>query len=165
MSSADSAMRSRAALEAAKVGATYTCGPALSARVDAIDGRARALTLQLPHGPLRTPVFMPVGTHGTVKGLTSAEMQVAPLDFDILLSNTYHLGCRPGGDILEQQGGLHNFMNWPRNILTDSGGFQMVSLLKLAGKELVVYVLCVTVQGTAVVPAPLVCVQKSRRRA
>jgi tRNA-guanine family transglycosylase len=150
-----SAMRASChALEVARVGASYVCGPALSVRVDAIDGRARALTIQLPHGPLRTPVFMPVGTHGTVKGMTSAEMQVAPLDFDILLSNTYHLGCRPGGNILEQQGGLHAFMNWPRNILTDSGGsstyslcmtptdskctlcaftgFQMVSLLKFA---------------------------------
>jgi queuine tRNA-ribosyltransferase catalytic subunit len=125
-------LRTRQGFEAAKAGANYICGPALSVRVDAIDGRARALSLQLPHGPLRTPAFMPVGTHGTVKGLTSAEMQVAPLDFDIILSNTYHLGCRPGGDILEAQGGLHDFMSWPRNILTDSGGFQMVSLLKLA---------------------------------
>ena len=75
---------------------------------------------------------MPVGTHGTVKGLTTLEMQVPPLDFDIILANTYHLGCRPGGETLAQQGGLHAFMEWPRNILTDSGGFQMVSLLKLA---------------------------------
>ena len=129
---ADMLSRTSAAAAASLVGKTHICGPALSLKIDAIDGRARALTMQLPHGPLRTPVFMPVGTHGTVKGLTSLEMQIPPLDFDIILSNTYHLGCRPGGEILAQQGGLHSFMELPRNILTDSGGFQMVSLLKLA---------------------------------
>ncbi|RYY32282.1 tRNA guanosine(34) transglycosylase Tgt, partial [archaeon] len=101
-------------------------------RVDALNGRARALTVELPHGPLRTPVFMPVGTQGTIKGLTTAELQLPPLDCDIILGNTYHLGNRPGGDPLERLGGLHEFMRWPRNILTDSGGFQMVSLLALA---------------------------------
>lgn len=86
----------------------------------------------MPHGPVRTPVFMPVGTQGTVKGLTALEMQLPPLDCDIILGNTYHLGNRPGGDLLARHGGLHRFMGWPRNILTDSGGFQMVSLLHLA---------------------------------
>jgi tRNA-guanine transglycosylase len=104
----------------------------MSLRVVATCGRARALDLQLPHGPVRTPVFMPVGTQGTIKGLSSVEMQSPPLDCDIMLSNTYHLGVRPGGDVLERAGGLHKFMAWPRNLLTDSGGFQMVSLLKLA---------------------------------
>jgi tRNA-guanine transglycosylase len=112
--------------------ATHVCGPALSLRVVATCGRARALDLLLPHGPLRTPVFMPVGTQGTVKGVTTLELQAPPLDCDIILGNTYHLGCRPGGAQLAAAGGLHSFMAWPRNILTDSGGFQMVSLLKLA---------------------------------
>ena len=95
-------------------------------------GRARALDLTLPHGPVRTPVFMPVGTQGTIKGLSTVEVQAPPLDCDIILANTYHLGVRPGGGTLERAGGLHRFMAWPRNLLTDSGGFQMVSLLKLA---------------------------------
>lgn len=112
--------------------ATVVCGPAMSLRIVGSCGRARALDLQLPHGPLRTPVFMPVGTQGTVKGLSTLELQQPPLDCDIILSNTYHLGVRPTGDVLERAGGLHKFMAWPRNLLTDSGGFQMVSLLKLA---------------------------------
>jgi queuine tRNA-ribosyltransferase len=81
---------------------------------------------QLPHGILETPVFMPVGTQGTIKGLTSADVQSAPLGCQIILGNTYHLGNRPGGETLEAMGGLHKFMSWDRNILTDSGGFQMV---------------------------------------
>jgi queuine tRNA-ribosyltransferase len=116
----------------ATAGATHVCGPALSLRVIATCGRARALDLALPHGPVRTPVFMPVGTQGTVKGLTSVELQAPPLDCDIILGNTYHLGVRPGGGVLERAGGLHAFMGWPRPLLTDSGGFQMVSLLALA---------------------------------
>ena len=110
----------------------FICGPALKFRVDGTCGMARATTLQLPHGPVRTPVFMPVGTQGTIKGITTAELQLPPLDCDIILGNTYHLGNRPGGDTLEALGGLHQFMGWPRPILTDSGGFQMVSLLHLA---------------------------------
>lgn len=109
-----------------------TCGPALRFKVDGMCGETRATTLQLPHGPVRTPVFMPVGTQGTIKGVTTAELQSPPLDCDIILGNTYHLGNRPGGDTLEALGGLHKFMAWPRPILTDSGGFQMVSLLHLA---------------------------------
>lgn len=73
---------------------------------------------------------MPVGTQGTMKGLTS--QQLTELDCQIILGNTYHLGMRPGTVILERAGGLHGFMNWKRALLTDSGGFQMVSLLKLA---------------------------------
>lgn len=72
---------------------------------------------------------MPVGTKGTIKGLTSEEMD--SLDCKILLGNTYHLAYQPGGDQMEKFGGLHQFMNWKHNILTDSGGFQMVSLSKL----------------------------------
>ena len=77
-----------------------------------------------------TPIFMPVGTKGTIKGLTSQQME--SLDCKILLANTYHLGAQPGPDVLDKMGGLHKFMNWKRNILTDSGGFQMVSLFDLA---------------------------------
>jgi len=67
-----------------------------------------------------------VGTQGTIKGLTPTEVKSWPLDCHIILGNTYHLGHRPGGDTLEAMGGLHSFMGWDRNILTDSGGFQMV---------------------------------------
>jgi len=100
----------------------------------AIDGewkRARAATLGLPHGPVLTPVFMPVGTQGTVKGLLPEQVR-HELGFQIILGNTYHLGHRPGGDVVAALGGLHTMMAWPGNLLTDSGGFQMVSLLKLA---------------------------------
>lgn len=86
--------------------------------------------MKLPHYTVDTPVFMPVGTQGTLKGL--APEQLEELDCKIMLGNTYHLGHRPGPDLLEKAGGLHKFMNWDRALLTDSGGFQMVSLLKLA---------------------------------
>lgn len=112
--------------------ASHVCGPALSLLVMGKSGRARALDLLLPHGPLRTPVFMPVGTQATVKGLTTLELAAPPLDCDIILANTYHLGSRPDGRTIAAAGGIHKFMSWPRNVLTDSGGFQMVSLLKLA---------------------------------
>jgi len=92
--------------------------------------RARASVMTLPHGPVSTPVFMPVGTQGTIKGLTSA--QVDSLNCELILGNTYHLGLRPGADLVAEMGGLHKFMNWKRNLLTDSGGFQMVSLVELA---------------------------------
>lgn len=75
-------------------------------------------------------MFMPVGTKGTMKGILSEQM--VAMDCRILLSNTYHLGYIPGADFLKSVGGLHKFMNWNRNILTDSGGFQMVSLKKLS---------------------------------
>ncbi|KAL9989586.1 hypothetical protein ACROYT_G004150 [Oculina patagonica] len=92
--------------------------------------KARTAILTLPHHDVETPVFMPVGTQGTMKGLTCK--QLTDLDCQIILGNTYHLGMRPGTEILEKAGGLHEFMNWKRALLTDSGGFQMVSLLKLA---------------------------------
>jgi queuine tRNA-ribosyltransferase len=83
--------------------------------------KARATTIHLPHSEVLAPVYMPVGTKGTIKGLTSDEMR--QMDCRILLGNTYHLGNYPGPDILEKAGGLHSFMNWDRSILTDSGGF------------------------------------------
>ncbi|WP_298949987.1 tRNA guanosine(34) transglycosylase Tgt [uncultured Polaribacter sp.] len=89
--------------------------------------KARAGVITTDHGAIETPIFMPVGTVGTVKGVHQTELkeQVNP---DIILGNTYHLYLRPGLDILEKAGGLHQFMNWDRNILTDSGGYQVYSL-------------------------------------
>ncbi|KAI8381545.1 queuine tRNA-ribosyltransferase [Radiomyces spectabilis] len=92
--------------------------------------KARASLLTLPHGPVNTPVFMPVGTQGTLKGLTPS--QIRELGCQIMLNNTYHLGLKPGQETLDKVGGAHRFQSWNRNLLTDSGGFQMVSLLKLA---------------------------------
>ena len=87
--------------------------------------QARAGTMQLAHGVVETPIFMPVGTVGTVKGVHQSELkeQIKP---DIILGNTYHLYLRPGIDILEKAGGLHKFMNWDGNILTDSGGIPSI---------------------------------------
>jgi queuine tRNA-ribosyltransferase catalytic subunit len=91
--------------------------------------RARASVLTLPHGDVRTPVYMPVGTKGAMKGVLSSSLSDKHMiDCDIMLSNTYHLFLKPGEEKMEQVGGLHKFMNWDRNILTDSGGFQIVSL-------------------------------------
>ena len=91
---------------------------------------ARASTLTLPHSTTPTPVFMPVGTQGTIKGLTTEQMR--DTRSSLILGNTYHLGLRPGPDVVAAMGGLHRFMGWHHNMLTDSGGFQMVSLLALA---------------------------------
>jgi queuine tRNA-ribosyltransferase len=87
---------------------------------------ARVGVLHLPHGPVETPVFMPVGTNATVKALTHA--QVEELGFRLILGNTYHLYLRPGIEVIESFGGLHEFSTWPHNILTDSGGYQIFSL-------------------------------------
>jgi len=87
---------------------------------------ARAGVMELPHGKIETPVFMPVGTNGTVKALTVDDLK--EIDFKIVLSNTYHLYLRPGMDVIAGAGGLHKFAGWDRNILTDSGGFQVFSL-------------------------------------
>ncbi|XP_047173616.1 queuine tRNA-ribosyltransferase catalytic subunit 1-like [Vigna umbellata] len=73
---------------------------------------------------------MPVGTQGTIKGLTNSQLE--DIGCQIILGNTYHLALRPTSELLDEVGGLHNFMNWQRGLLTDSGGFQMVSLLHLA---------------------------------
>ena len=90
---------------------------------------ARIGRLTTPHGVIETPVFMPVGTLGTVKSLSPEE--VAEAGSQILLSNTYHLYLRPGHEIVRNAGGLHKFMNWNKPILTDSGGFQVFSLSTL----------------------------------
>jgi queuine tRNA-ribosyltransferase len=97
-----------------------------SFEVQATDGAARAGVLRTAHGEVRTPVFMPVGTKGTVKSLHPDE--VRDLGAQILLGNTYHLHFRPGEDVIAELGGLHRFMSWDLPILTDSGGFQVFSL-------------------------------------
>ena len=99
-------------------------------RVEARDGNARAGTLQTPRGVVQTPIFMPVGTVGTVKSLMPDELEA--LGAQIILANTYHLYLRPGEPVLEQHGGLHRMMGWDRPILTDSGGYQFFSLRHLA---------------------------------
>jgi queuine tRNA-ribosyltransferase len=90
------------------------------------DGQARRGKISFPRGDIETPVFMPVGTYGTVKAMTPEELH--ELGSEIILGNTFHLMLRPGMEIMKQQGGLHKFMNWPYPILTDSGGFQVFSL-------------------------------------
>lgn len=90
-------------------------------------GKARAGTITTDHGKIETPIFMPVGTVGTVKGVHQRELK-NDIDPDIILGNTYHLYLRPQTEILKKAGGLHKFMNWDRNILTDSGGYQVYSL-------------------------------------
>jgi queuine tRNA-ribosyltransferase len=93
------------------------------------DGAARAGVVRTPRGDIRTPAFMPVGTAATVKAMYPE--QVRELGADIVLCNTYHLMLRPGAERVARLGGLHKFMNWPHPILTDSGGFQVMSLAKL----------------------------------
>jgi queuine tRNA-ribosyltransferase len=95
-------------------------------RVDASVGPARAGRLSLPHGTVRTPAFMPVGTHGVVRGLHPDDVRRAGAQ--IVLANTYHLHLRPGEDLIAAMGGLHAFTTWDRPMLTDSGGFQVFSL-------------------------------------
>jgi queuine tRNA-ribosyltransferase len=98
----------------------------MSFALHATDGRARRGTLSLAHGYVETPAFMPVGTAATVKALSPDELR--GIDANIILANTYHLWLRPGRETIEALGGLHAFMSWDRNILTDSGGFQVFSL-------------------------------------
>ncbi len=91
--------------------------------------QARTGLLQLPHGVVHTPVFMPVGTNATVKAVSKESLE--EIGFEIILANTYHLFLRPGPDLIKEAGGLHGFSQWNRNFLTDSGGFQVFSLAKL----------------------------------
>ena len=90
------------------------------------DGSARAGIFHTPHGPIHTPVFAPVGTNATVKSITPAQLET--LETSLVLANTYHLYLRPGDGLVAELGGLHDFMNWPRPLLTDSGGYQVFSL-------------------------------------
>jgi queuine tRNA-ribosyltransferase len=98
-------------------------------QIEARDGRARQGRIETPRGEIRTPAFMPVGTAATVKGMMPE--QVRETGADILLGNTYHLMLRPSAERIADLGGLHKFMNWDRPILTDSGGFQVMSLANL----------------------------------
>jgi queuine tRNA-ribosyltransferase len=104
-----------------------------SFRLIATDGGARRGEITTPHGPVATPAFMPVGTQATVKGLAPEAVRASGTD--ILLGNTYHLMLRPGAERVAALGGLHRFMNWPHAILTDSGGFQVMSLSELRKVE------------------------------
>ncbi|MBM4092754.1 MAG: tRNA-guanine transglycosylase, partial [Planctomycetes bacterium] len=106
-----------------------SCRPAFSFQLRARDGAARRGMLQTPHGTVESPAFMPVGTQGTVKGLTID--MVRQTGAEMVLSNTYHLALRPGAETVATLGGLHRFMGWDGPILTDSGGFQVFSLAQL----------------------------------
>jgi queuine tRNA-ribosyltransferase len=91
------------------------------------NSKARAGTIKTDHGLIHTPIFMPVGTSATVKGVHQRDLK-QEVNPDVILANTYHLYLRPGEKIIEKAGGIHKFMNWDRNILTDSGGYQVYSL-------------------------------------
>ena len=92
----------------------------------AIDGAARTATFVTPHGNVETPVFMPVGTNGSVKGVSPEEVEGTGAS--MILANTYHLYLRPGHEVVRELGGVHEFMRWDGPILTDSGGYQVFSL-------------------------------------
>jgi len=100
--------------------------PAVAIEVEARAGEARAGVLSTPHGRVETPTFMPVGTKGTVKGLTPGDLRSARVG--VVLGNTYHLYLRPGAEVVRQAGGLHGFTGWKGPMLTDSGGYQVFSL-------------------------------------
>jgi queuine tRNA-ribosyltransferase len=104
--------------------------PRFSFRIDAIDGAARTGLLSMRRGDIRTPAFMPVGTAATVKAMKPADVRASGAD--IILGNTYHLMLRPGAERVARLGGLHAFMGWERPILTDSGGYQVMSLSDLS---------------------------------
>ncbi len=108
---------------------TLTETAAFTFSVHARDGAARTGAISMPRGEIRTPAFMPVGTAATVKAMYTD--QVRALGAEVVLGNTYHLMLRPGAERVAELGGLHTFMNWPHPILTDSGGFQVMSLSKL----------------------------------
>jgi queuine tRNA-ribosyltransferase len=103
--------------------------PRFSFSISAIDGKARTGAIQMRRGEIRTPAFMPVGTAATVKAMRPAEVHATGAD--IILGNTYHLMLRPGAERMARLGGLHGFMGWERPILTDSGGYQVMSLSAL----------------------------------
>src|ERR1700719_1025803 len=102
---------------------------AFAFRIDTTDGAARAGAIATPHGVVRTPAFMPVGTQGAMKGVHWRDVKASGAD--IVLANTYHLMLRPTAERIAALGGLHRFMNWHGPILTDSGGFQVMSLANL----------------------------------
>jgi queuine tRNA-ribosyltransferase len=103
--------------------------PRFAFSIDAVDGKARTGRIAMRRGEIRTPAFMPVGTAATVKAMKPEAVRATGAD--IILGNTYHLMLRPGAERVAKLGGLHTFMNWPRPILTDSGGYQVMSLSDL----------------------------------
>ena len=107
--------------------------PRFTFDIHATDGAARTGVIRMRRGEIRTPAFMPVGTAGTVKAMRPAEVRASGAD--IILGNTYHLMLRPGDERVERLGGLHQFMGWERPILTDSGGYQVMSLSELTKKS------------------------------
>ncbi|MDP8219717.1 MAG: tRNA guanosine(34) transglycosylase Tgt [Candidatus Stygibacter frigidus] len=96
-------------------------------KLESVSGKARAGVITTPHGKIETPIFMPVGTRATVKGVMPRDLK-EDIGAEIILGNTYHLYLRPGHELIAEAGGLHEFMGWDRPILTDSGGFQVMSL-------------------------------------
>ena len=107
--------------------------PRFDFTIHAVDGRARTGTIAMRRGTIRTPAFMPVGTAATVKAMKPADVEAAGAD--IILGNTYHLMLRPGAERVARMGGLHAFMGWDRPILTDSGGYQVMSLADLTKRS------------------------------
>ncbi|MFI5222402.1 MAG: tRNA guanosine(34) transglycosylase Tgt, partial [Bacteroidia bacterium] len=92
-----------------------------------IETKARAAVIQTARGEIETPIFMPVGTQGTVKGVTQKDLE-EEIKAQIILANTYHIYLRPGLDVISNAGGIHNFINWKKPMLTDSGGYQVFSM-------------------------------------
>lgn len=103
-----------------------TCVENFECKIDSTCGHARALTYQTAHGQFQTPMFMPVGTRASVKGITVDQLK--DLKSQVVLANTYHLAMRPGEDLIAKAGGVHKFCNYDGPMLTDSGGFQVFSL-------------------------------------
>src|SRR4051812_41671505 len=106
---------------------SYLCAMQFTVQARDTQSRARAGTITTAHGEIPTPIFMPVGTAGSVKAVHQRELET-DIDAKIILGNTYHLYLRPGLETLEKAGGLHRFNGWQRPILTDSGGYQVYSL-------------------------------------
>jgi queuine tRNA-ribosyltransferase len=121
-------MKSAAFEDERPVTAVRSDSMAIKFEAHAQEGEARAGVLRTRRGPIETPVFMPVGTAGSVKGIRFEELEAPDLDARIILGNTYHLWLRPGAEVIKACGGLHNFIGWNRAMLTDSGGFQVWSL-------------------------------------
>jgi queuine tRNA-ribosyltransferase len=116
--------------EVTKISAfSFTIVPMFEFKITSTNQRARTGVFSTPHGELQTPVFAPVGTQATVKTLTPEHLK--GVNASLVLSNTYHLYLRPGDELVRDMGGLHNFMQWPNPMLTDSGGFQVFSLSKI----------------------------------
>ncbi|MDP6546205.1 MAG: tRNA guanosine(34) transglycosylase Tgt [Phycisphaerae bacterium] len=133
----------------------------VSLEIQHTDGKARAGVLSTPHGQVQTPVFMPVGTAGTVKGVTPEQLTAA--GSQMILANTYHMMLRPGGDTVAKLGGLHAMMGWSGPILTDSGGFQVFSLAHLRRIDDEKVVFQSHVDGSLEELTPRRCIEIQRR--